>query len=359
MARILFVCGTNNHDPHLRKARATGGILNSLTLIPEYLAKQGHDVYVNSTYDKDEDVNGVHYVRSGKAIEKWDIVVFNRNVLPKDFIIYSKEIGAKIVWWLHDIVQLSYLQDDAFMMVDKVIALSQYCKQTYMDFYNIPEDKFVVIPNGVDKELFYPGDPEKRNHNLVIMASALVKGFMPIPCVFDNLKRHNYDIDFRIYSSQQLHGMNNSPEQQKFLERMDKEGAHVYHPVSQESLAILLRQAHCFLMPNSYPEICSNLLLQAKASGCPVITSDIGSAPEFIRNGIDSVYTTKYKPHDLNSWIVEYTNLVLDVYLNKEFHNKLSVNAVDNVPSWEDIGRKWNDEINQLVSNKLPNLEKV
>ncbi len=347
--RILFVCGTSNHDPHQRATRPTGGILNSLTLIPEYLASIGHEVYVNSTYDKDEDVNGVHYVKAGKEIGKWDVVVFNRNVLPKEFILYSKGIGAKIVWWLHDIVQLAYLQDDAFKLVDKVIALSDYCKRTYTDFYDIDPNKVEVIPNGVDKKLFYPGDSEKRNRNMVMMASALVKGYLPIPTVYDNLKRHNYDIDFRIYSSQQLHGFSNSPAQQGFLDRMEKEGAHVYHPVSQEVLASLLRQAYCFLMPNSYPEICSNLLLQAKASGCPVVTSDIGSAPEFIENRIDGVYTTKYKPHDLNSWIVEYTNLVLDVYLDKEFHKKLVENAPKNVLSWEQVGEAWNAALNKLV----------
>lgn len=349
MARILFVCGTKNHDPHQRLSRPTGGILNSMTLIPEYLAKLGHDVYVNSTYEKEEIVNGVHYIQQGKSIEKWDVAVFNRNILPKDFVMYCKEIGAKVVWWLHDIVQLTYLKDDAFKYVDQTIALSQYCKDTYTDFYGLDPASVSVIPNGVDKSVFYPATAP-RNKNMVMMASALVKGFLPIPTVFDNLKRHNLDIDFRIYSSQALHGLQNNKEQQNFLNAMEKEGAHVYAPVSQEVLAHLLRQAHCLLMPNSYPEICSNLLLQAQACGTPVITSDIGSAPEFIENGVTGVYTTKYKPHDLFSWIVEYTNAVLDVSLNEELHNKISTNSPRGVKSWEQVGEAWNALLDQLVS---------
>lgn len=348
--KILFICGTPNHDPNHRITRPTGGILNSLTLIPEYLASKGHEVYVNSTYDKDEDVNGVHYVRSGKAIGKWDVAVFNRNILPKDFILYSKEIGAKVVWWLHDIVQLTYLKDDAFRYVDKVIALSNYCKQTYTDFYDIKPENVAVIPNGVDKKVFYPPTAASRNPHMVMTASALVKGFMPIPTVLDNLKRHDFDLDFRIYSSQKLHGQENSKEQQRFLDAMEKEGAHIYHPVSQEVLAQLLRQASCLLMPNSYPEICSNLLLQAQACGCPVVTSDIGSNPEFIEDGVTGVYTTKYKPHDYHSWVVEYTNKVLDVFLDRRFNAALSENAPRDVKSWEQIGERWENELNQLVS---------
>lgn len=347
--KILFVCGTPNHDPLQRTSRPTGGILNSLTLIPEYLASKGHEVYVDSTYGKDEVVNGVHYVTGNKTIGRCDVVVFNRNVLPKEVVLQAKELGSKVVWWLHDIVQLTYLKDDAFMQVDKIIALSEYCKQTYLDFYSIDVNKFSVIPNGVDKKIYYPATAP-RNRNLVITASALIKGFLPIPTVYENMKRHSVDLDFRIYSSQKLHGKENNKEQQSFLDNMDRQGAHVYHPVSQEVLAHLLRQARCLLMPNSYPEICSNLLLQAQACGCSVVTSDIGSAPEFIENHVTGVYTTKYKPHDLFAWIVEYTNRALDVLLDDNYHSKLSGNAPRDVKSWEQIGEMWENELNKLVS---------
>lgn len=345
--KILFTDLTPNHNPTTRKSKATGGILNSLTLIPEYLAKQGHEVYVSSTYNKSEVVNGVHYTAEGEQVPKWDVVVFNRNVLPKDFVLYSKEIGAKVVWWLHDIAQLHYLKDDAFLYVDKIIALSKYCRDTYSDFYGLAKELFEVIPNGVDKALFHPGG--ERNPNLIITAGALTKGYLPIPTVWQNLQRMSSDIDFRIYSSQKLHGMENTPQQQAYLNAMDAAGAHVYAPVSQEVLAALLRQAHCFLMPNSYPEICSNLLLQAQASGCPVVTTDIGSAPEFVENRKTGLMTTKYKPHDAYSWIVEYTNLVLEVYGNKALHSTITENSPKGVLDWDHVGEKWNAALTALV----------
>ena len=349
MARYLFIDQTSGHDPHARKSKPTGGILNSLTLIPEYLASHGHDVYVQSSYDKTEDVNGVHYVDRQTPVPKWDVAIFNRNVLPKEFLLYCKEIGAKVVWWLHDIVQLRYLEDDAFKYVDHVVALSDYCKETYCDFYSLNANKCSVIPNGVDKELFHPGPYNERNPNLYITASALVKGTMPLHSVFMNLKRVNPDVDFRIYSSQKLHGMNNSPSQEEFLQKMEMDGAHIYRPVSQEVLAHLLRKAHCLLMPNTYPEICSNLLLQAQASGCPVVTSNIGSAPEFIENRTTGLMTTKYYPHDYYSWIVEYTNLVFDLS-NKELHKTISENASRDVKDWNEIGERWENVLKMVMA---------
>lgn len=348
--KVLFVDGTSNHDPKARTSRPTGGILNSLTLIPEYLASKGHDVYVRSTYNKSEDINGVHYLAENQAIPKWDVTVFNRDVLPKDFVTYCKENGTKVVWWLHDIVQISYLKDDAFKDVDKIIALSEYCKRTYSEFYQIEESKFSIIPNGVDTKLFFPGDYEKRDHNLYIMASSLIKGYLPISTVLENLKRTNPYTDFRIYSSQALHGLENNDHQKAFLDHMSRHEAHVYPPVSPEVLAPLLRKAWCLLMPNSYPEICSNLLLQAQASGCPVVASNIGANDEQIEHGITGLKTTKYFPHDQYSWIVEYTNLVMDLN-DKELHKKISDNSPIGTKSWDEIGRLWENELLKVINS--------
>ncbi len=346
--RILFVDATEGHNPKERTSRPTGGILNSLTLVPEYLAKQGHEVYVNSTYNTLEDINGVHYIQNQTEITKWDVTVFNRDVLPKDFVIYCKERGMKVIWWLHDIAQLTYLKDEAFRYVDHVVALSNYCKTSYSDFYSISPDKFTVIPNGVDSKIFYPGDYASRNPNLYLTASALIKGFTPVSTVFDNLKRVNPDVDFRIYSSQSLHGLKNTDQQAAYLEYMGQHGAHIYSPVSPEVLGHLLRKAWCLLMPNSYPEICSNLLLQAQASGCPVVTSNIGSASEFVVSGKTGLMTTKYAPHDQASWIIEYTNLVLDLQ-NKDLHKQISEQAAVGVLNWDQVGGKWDELLKTII----------
>ncbi len=349
--RILFSDATDNHNPKEIKNRPTGGILTSLTLIPKYLASKGHEVYVFSEYGKNEVVDGVHYVEPNASIPKWDVAVFNRNVLPEDFVSYSRSIGAKNVWWLHDVVQLSYLPDATYKTVDKIIALSEYCKDTYSDFYSLPQEKFVVIPNGVDESLYYPGNYEDRDPNLWIMASAPVKGMLPIPSLYDNLKRHLPKLDFRIFSNQSLHGVTNKPEHDSFLRHMAAKGATIQAPIPPKLLAELFRKAWCFVLPNSYPEICSNLLLQAQASGCPVLTSNIGANPEFIKNWETGVMTTKYSPHDLHAWVIEYTRLGLKLLLSPEKHDQISKQATHSPKTWDQIGEIWNDTLSATVGH--------
>lgn len=349
--RVLFSDATDNHNPKEIQTRPTGGILTSLTLIPKYLASLGHEVYVFSEYGKNEVIDGVHYVEPNTNIPKWDVAVFNRNVLPEDFVKYSKSIGAKNIWWLHDVVQLTYLPDATYKTIDKIVALSDYCRETYSDFYSIPKEKFVVIPNGVDKTLWFPGPYESRDPRLWIMASAPIKGMLPVPSLYDNLKRHMPELDFRLFSNQSLHGKPNQPEHDSFLRHMAAKGARIQAPIPPRQLAELMRKAWCFVLPNSYPEICSNLLLQAQASGCPVLTSDIGANPEFIRNWETGVMTTKFKPHDLHAWVLEYSRLGLKLLLNQEAHEKISINSSQEPKTWDQIGRLWENELLKATNN--------
>ncbi len=346
MQKLLFVDLTDNHNPHTVNDKPTGGTLTSLTKVPEELVKLGYEVYVSSKYNKEETVNGVHYVAAGSSVPKWDVTIFNRNVLPFEFVTYCKNNGSKIIWWLHDIVDPQYLPDGTFQLADKIVALSNYCKNTFSDFYDIDKSKFVVISNGIDPEIFNPGVYEERNPHLFIMASALIKGYAPAQTTLESLRKHDVDVDFRVYSSQKLHGFENTESQQKFLDTMKALRAHVYYPVSPTVLASVMKKAWAILMPNSYPEICSNLLLQARACGLPVITSDIGANAEFLDKG--GLLTTQWKPHDIHSWVVEFARQTCRVQQDKELHNRLSKEAPLGIPTWREVGNDWHEAIQAL-----------
>ncbi len=123
-------------------------------------------------------------------------------------------------------------------------------------------------------------------------------------------------------------------------------GAHIYAPTTQKVLAHLMRKAWALLMPNTYPEICSNLLLQARACGLPVVASHIGANPEFLDKG--GLLTQKWAPHDIHSWTVEYAREACRLQQDPVLHKKLSEEAPQGVLSWDEIGGKWHELISAL-----------
>jgi len=349
--RLVFIDSTPGFSPDRKNTKATGGILNSLTIIPQYMASKGHEVWVASSYPKIETTNGVHYhpIEKRLDIPKWDVTILNRNGVTSPLVSYSHEIGAKVVWWLHDIVDFRYLGDSSYKHVDKIIALSEYCKQSYASFYTIPEYKFVIIPNGVDKKLFYPGKYEDRVKHRLMMASALIKGFTPIYDTWTNMKRKFLSPTFTIYSSQNLHGLEDSKIQKAFLNEMESLDVSVQQPIPPHILADKMREAWILLMPNSYPEICSNLTLQAQACGLPVVSSNIGSAPEFIKQGQTGIITPQ-SPHDLFWWVKEYVGSVIKLCEDDKLHKHISDNAPKEVLSWDQVGEAWDENLQKLIT---------
>jgi glycosyltransferase involved in cell wall biosynthesis len=349
MLKVLFVDQTDGHDPRRLYDKPTGGTLTSLTKIPEYLAKQGHEVFVCSKYEPkegQETINGVTYILKCGEIPKWDVTVFNRNALPMNFVQYCKANGSKLVWWLHDIVDSRYLPDNAFQLVDRIVALSRYCQRTYEDFYSIDSSKFSIIPNGIDPEVYYPGNYAARDPHIYLSASALIKGYTAYPVTFESLKRHDPDLDIRFYNSQKLHGIDNTGSENNVLKMMGALGAHVYAPTNQKVMAHLMRKAWALLMPNTYPEICSNLLIQARACGLPVVASHIGANPEYLDKG--GLLTSQWAPHDIHSWTVEYARRVCELQQDPVLHAKLSSEAPQGIKTWDEIGQAWDTLIRSL-----------
>lgn len=349
--KILFVDGTSGFSPSRLSSKATGGILSSLTILPRLLAKRGHEVFVKSVHDKHEEIEDITYLGASEEVKgACDIVVFNRNVLNNALVAQAKATGAKIVWWLHDVVDHRYLIDDAFNSVDGIIALSYYCAGTYAGFYGIPAHKFAVIPNGVDKSVFFPSS-KKRNKNLLLYASAPIKGIKPLGFTIANYKRLNPNAELRMYASQGLHDKKDDALIRYLLDQARSHGATILPPIPQAELAEVMREAWLLLMPNSYPEICSNLLLQAKASGLPIVASPTGSIPEFLRDGVDGV-VTKSGPCDLYYWWKEFAESAIGLTVDEAKHSAMSTNTSENVLSWETVADKWENSFKNLLGSK-------
>jgi glycosyltransferase involved in cell wall biosynthesis len=337
---VTYIDGTEGFSPSRVSDKATGGILSSLTHIPRHLAKKGHNVTVKSKYSVRETRDGVKYSTLFDPVTTADVIVFNRNVLNNDLVRQAKATGARVIWWLHDIVDPRYLVDDAFRHVDSIVSLSDYCTRTYSEFYGISPNLFTKIPNGVDKTVFYPGKWEHRRNNLFIYASAPVKGMKPLGFTINNLKRHDPKAELRIYGSQKLHDQKDDALVKFILKRAEEDGATILDPVPQAELAQVMREATALLMPNSYPEICSNLLLQARASGLPVIATPTGSIPEFLTDGVNG-FITESTPLDLYFWWKEFAKLAVSLSQNTEWQQHLSENGPKGVLSWEDVGDMW------------------
>lgn len=349
--KIVFLDGTKGFSPHRLKEKACGGINTSLTLIPRYLVKRGHEVIVKSVYEKREVVDGVQYLTHLDEVKNFDICIFNRNVLSNGLVQQANAAGAKLVWWLHDIVDHRYLCDDAFVKIPNIVALSGYCMKTYSEYYGIPKHRFSIIPNGVDQNTFFPGKYSKRDKNLFIFASSPIKGMKPLAFTMNNIRRMNPKAKLLVYGSQSLHDLKDDALVGHWMDEIKKEGAEIIGPVQQDELADSFRSAWALLMPNSYPEICSNLILQARACGLPVVTSNTGSNGEFLKEKVTGRLTDSF-PHDVYFWWAEFARKTMELIVDENLHRMISENAPTGISTWDEIGQAWNRYLTDIHQSR-------
>jgi glycosyltransferase involved in cell wall biosynthesis len=173
-----------------------------------------------------------------------------------------------------------------------VIALSNACKDILV-VESIPASKIIVAPNGIDdywrrfdikdknlstlginrKFILYVSNFHKyKNHY------RLIEAYKNLPCELKNLfqlvlvgSSTDSSLHFKIRSYMQTHRLSNQ------ILILPSQG--------KEVLKSLYQEASLFVFP-SLVENCPNILLEAMASKCPVVTSNISPMPEFCGSAV-------------------------------------------------------------------------
>jgi UDP-glucose:(heptosyl)LPS alpha-1,3-glucosyltransferase len=220
----------------------------------------------------------------------------------------------------------------------KIVALSSSLKEEILKSYEVSSDDIVVIPNGIDLEQFKPNqdfrtkirkkldltDDEfilmfishrfaNKGLEVVIKAISLLKEKKIRLLVFsgDNA-RHFIELSGKLGLNEQIKflGPTNNPE--NFYPAADV----VVNPSSYEGFGLVI--------------------LEAMASGLPVIATNTGCAPDVINNMVDGFYVSI--PPDPN----EISEIICNLYKDENFRKTVGKNARVKAAqfSWDIIASK-------------------
>jgi len=82
------------------------------------------------------------------------------------------------------------------------------------------------------------------------------------------------------------------------LSKLQKEGIIVYHGMVRD-VRTIIKNMHCIIHPTYYPEGLSNVLLEASASGRPIITTNRSGCREVIDDGVNGFVAEQKNADDL------------------------------------------------------------
>jgi glycosyltransferase involved in cell wall biosynthesis/Flp pilus assembly protein TadD len=168
-------------------------------------------------------------------------------------------------------------------VVDNIICVSHAQSRVFLDA-EVPEEKVIVIHNGVDLELFDVGRPESRDYKRLVFVGALVqdKGIHLLIQSFIDLKAKHHDITLDVYGSADLWGREKFIDEEQIGRQVP--GLTFHGSVGQDVISEAYKNAGICVVPSIWFDPFPLTALEAQVTGCPVVTFNVGGLPEGVRH---------------------------------------------------------------------------
>lgn len=163
-----------------------------------------------------------------------------------------------------------------------LLPVSQNLKEA-IESYGI-KNRFQVIPNVINTEMFHPSTSQYRNEKKRILLVALLSPIKGIPYLLRALaqlkeKRQDFVLDI----------VGDGPNRQEYEELTEKlelgEVVGFHGLKSKPEVAEYMRQCDFFVLPSLWENL-PCVLIEAMASGNPVIATDVGGVKEMINENV-------------------------------------------------------------------------
>jgi glycosyltransferase involved in cell wall biosynthesis len=172
----------------------------------------------------------------------------------------------------------------ALTRADAVLPVSEDLREALAE--RAPGASFRVVPNAVDEDLFQPPDkPPARDGELRLLAAGLMdgerKGFDLLLEAASRLRavRDDFRIDV-------LGDGANRPAYEELARRLGLERTVTFHGLSTKAeVAEAMRRSHLFVL-TSRAENNPCVLIEALASGVPVVATRVGGVSELVRPAV-------------------------------------------------------------------------
>lgn len=317
-------------------------IYNFRLEIVERLISDGHEVHISSPYgDRIEDLK-----RLGAVYHE---VKFDRHGLnPKDeiiILIYYKKLIKEIrpdiclgftikpniygaiaarkygVPFVANITGLGTAVEKPGLSQKVMIALYKYAfkdiqrvfyqneeNRRFFDQHGLAKGKGMIIPgSGVNLERYpYHEYPEKGVIRFAFISRIMKeKGIdQYLDAAEEIRKRYGKTVEFNVCGFCE-------PEYDGRLLEEDKNGVVKYHGMIRD-VAGFMGQMHCVIHPTYYPEGISNVLLEACATGRPIITTDRSGCREVVDDGVNGYMIPCKSSESLIEAIEKFLSLTWD-----------------------------------------------
>lgn len=244
--------------------------------------------------------------RVAKVVRDFDVIYLHNE--PNILLFLNKRPGQKIVLHMHNdhlsmrLFRPFYRQ--ALAKADRVICVSDYIRKQALAHFPEYADRFQVVFNSTDPEVFKPyGDEALRQledvvhldsdkrYLLYVGRLTPIKGVHVLITAFREIHRLMPDVRLIITGSSFFGGAAKTAYEQKLVALAEPVNDAIVFTgyLPHEKLKYLYSAVDIVVFPSVWPEPFGLVMLEAMASGTCLVASAVGGIPEVVENEINGV----------------------------------------------------------------------
>ena len=354
---LVYYCGFTEKvwDPNVAMEKGVGGSEEAVINLSKEFAKKGWNVTVYNNCGHGGVFDGVTYKPfwSYNYRDKQDVTIFWRHPKPVDYV---GDWAGKIFVDLHDVVPQGEFTEERLKKITKIMVKT---KAHRVLFPNVPDEKFSIIPNGIDPSLFEK--KVEKNPYLILNTSSADRHLDATLDVFEELIERQPEKPWKlawyygwgVYDS--VHEGNKEmmewkKKQMERFEKLVKEGrAEGGTMLGHKEIAEKYLEAGIFLYPTQFYEIFCISAVKARLAKCLIIASDFAALKETITGGA-RIHTSGNRWGAENTFgddenIEAYVNAIADSAKVINDENMYDSEVAKNEYHWLNVSNQWNENI--------------
>jgi glycosyltransferase involved in cell wall biosynthesis len=238
-----------------------------------------------------------------------------------------------------------------------IVSPSQWNKEQFIKYHNVPEHKITVIPTGIAEMFTYSNQKTKT----MIFTSIPYKGLEVLAKIIPMIHQVHPDTKFKIFSSMSLYGPSNDPFLQVYDHLKTLKNVEYSPAVDREELVKHYQESAFFIHPNIWEEtFCVSMTEAMKCGAYPIIT-DIGALAEVAGEKNASVVPIEGTPTSkgyqvTENFLINFANaccMALEYYdkEQKYYHevSKIISDYVSERYNWKRVSEMWKNTIETLT----------
>ena len=235
--------------------------------------------------------NRLHKEMSDELMENFQIIASRARKIKPD---------KKNILWCHDLAmdpEVEHLKDGGYKKFDKLVFVSHWQMQEYVNHLGVPHSHGMVMQNAIDP---LPEHTKPDDVINLVYFSTPHRGLDLLIPVFKGMHEEHFKsvskpVHLHVYSSFELYGWKERDDEHKALldECKNHPNIHYHGSVGNEEMRKALESMHILAYPCVWPETSCIVLMEAMSARLVCVHSSFAGLPETAAN-----WTMMYPVHE-------------------------------------------------------------